>query len=111
LFDGSEEGEMKGLGIFEGSCTKLEKSNIGWSKLSWNKSDILSQNSPSDNFYFIHNYYMQTNKILNDHSCIAHNKNILSSISCGNIHGVQFHPEKSYYAGQKIFKEFLRSMK
>lgn len=109
LFEGSSEGILSGFGKFSGSCKKLKHSNIGWSKLHWKNNDLFLNNSSSDKFYFIHNYYVPTPAYEGQTSYSDANEGIVTSISSGCIHGVQFHPEKSYLAGQKILQKFLES--
>jgi len=109
LFEGSSEGILNGFEKFSGSCKKLKHSNIGWSKLHWKNNDLFLNNSSSDKFYFIHNYYVPTPTYEGQTSCSDANEGILTSISSGCVHGVQFHPEKSYLAGQKILQKFLES--
>ena len=109
LFEGSAEGTCNGFGKFSGSCQKLKYSNIGWSKLHWTDNNLFLHNSHSDKFYFIHNYYVPAPINEGKSSYSDANFEILTSISSGCVHGVQFHPEKSYRAGQNILQKFLES--
>ena len=107
LFEGSSEGMLNGFGKFSGSCKRLKHSNIGWSTLNWENNDLFLYNSSSDKFYFIHNYYVPSPSNERQTSYSDANEDIVTSVSSGCVHGVQFHPEKSYLAGQKILQKFL----
>jgi len=57
-------------------------------------------------FYFVHSYAIRTDEsyILTETN---YESNFYSSINKENIYGVQFHPEKSQKAGQKLIQNFL----
>ena len=69
---------------------------------------ILKQISSTEQFYFVHSYYLNTLKkdqILADTN---YNQKIPAIVGKENFIGVQFHPEKSSKAGQKIIGNWLK---
>ena len=114
LMDSSEEfGFNNGLGLIPGKVIKISDDvcnilpNIGYYKLSFKDHNI---NSKLHDYwyYFIHSYQCITDNISDIESEILINsKKIISSVSKDNIHGCQFHPEKSSEGGFKFFKLFL----
>ncbi len=118
LFDESEEfGKNKGLGLIEGSVVKFKQSNlpirlpnVNWLRLEQTKSDlsIFDNINYSDEFYFIHSYYVLPNNIdeiisYSDFSGIK----FCSAVNKKNIFGMQFHPEKSSKSGLNILNNFI----
>ena len=114
LADSSEEGNVKGLGWIHGQVIKMQKDSLdikiphmGWNQLRNQKGGILKEVSSEDFFYFTHSYHwsgVAEDEIL----CTTHyGREMITGVRKGNIWGVQFHPEKSYEAGQKIFRSFL----
>ena len=124
LFDESFEfGLTKGFGIFSGEvCQIPSESNglkrriphIGWAPIN-SDPNLLTFSSPllkdikvDDSFYFVHSFMCipQNKKIISSVTDYLGTK-IAASISYNNIHGTQFHPEKSGEMGLKILRNFL----
>jgi glutamine amidotransferase len=58
-------------------------------------------------FYFVHSYYVELSEGIEVMSAYTHYGDyFLSSFSANNIHGVQFHPEKSHQFGIQLFRNF-----
>lgn len=114
LMDTSEEfGLNKGLGLVPGNVKKISSEisnilpNIGYYKLHFKK---LNTNPKYTNswYYFIHSYHcLPLNQSHIKTEIIINSNKIVSSISKDNIHGCQFHPEKSSEGGVEFFKNFL----
>ena len=110
---GYEHGEHDGLGWIPGTVEKLNVGNaplphIGWNNIVLKKDSVLFHNLDAINdFYFVHSYSVKT-----DESYITSETNyegdFCSSIQKENIYGVQFHPEKSQKAGQRLIQNFLK---
>lgn len=117
LFRESEESPgFFGLGLLRGKVVKLPRSvktpHMGWNTLEIIKpSDFLDGISEKDHFYFVHSYYT----LPEDMSMVAaetdYGVKFPSIIMRSNIFGVQFHPEKSGKAGERIIKNFVRIVK
>jgi len=110
--NGHEHGDHKGLGWITGSVEKLEVNELPLPHIGWNdvilKKDSILFNDLGDinDFYFVHSYSLKT-KQANVLSETNYEINFCSSVQKENIYGVQFHPEKSQRAGQKLIQNFL----
>ena len=124
IFEKSEESPASvGLGIFKGSCRRLEDKytgdngeitslkipHIGWNNLKIlnNNSKILMDITSNDYFYFVHSYYASPAE--RDIVCAVtpYGIEFPSVIERENIFAVQFHPERSGKCGLKLLKNFL----
>lgn len=106
----SQEGETKGLGIFDVNVVKFEGKekipHMGWNNLENLQSEIY-QNFPINNqVYFVHSYYVpvikQTTATCNYITPFS------ASIQKDNFYAFQFHPEKSSLAGEILLQNFLK---
>tara|TARA_Y100001970_G_scaffold37959_1_gene46869 strand:+ start:3040 stop:3648 length:609 start_codon:yes stop_codon:yes gene_type:complete len=112
MFDSSDEGDMNGLGLFEGIVPKISNSvkvpQIGWNKVKINNSNIIFDNIPNNSyFYFLHSYYVKPQSQNNIIGFTDYGIEYCSAYSKDNYVGVQFHPEKSGQLGLKIFDNFI----
>lgn len=57
--------------------------------------------------YFVHSYHVQCCKTENILTKKKFGYEFTSSIINGNIHGVQFHPEKTHSFGLNLIKNFI----
>ena len=114
LMDSSEEfGHNKGLGLISGEVKKISEGhniilpNVGFYKPSLVKME--SDNETKDAwFYFVHSYKCIPKIENNIISTITYNSiPIVSEIRRDNIHGCQFHPEKSHKSGVEYYKKFI----
>lgn len=113
LFNYSEESlDVEGLKLINGKSYKIPATNVsvphmGWNELILNKNSKLISNEEKYLAYFVHSYFVkpQNEKIIT--SYVNHGINFCSSIEKDNIFGFQFHPEKSFDIGFKIFKNFI----
>jgi glutamine amidotransferase len=112
LFAGSAESDEPGLGLFEGAVQMLPAMpgirvpHMGWNRLEPMRGSPLLQGLPHDAYvYFVHSYAAAV-----DDQCIAactHGARFAAAVSRGNVHGVQFHPERSGAVGAQILRNFL----
>ncbi len=110
----SEEGNIKGLGLFDAETVKINYKNIKVPNINWMKLDIkknfnlFDQNNYDKKFYFCHSYHV---KCKNSEDVISTSKlnnfEFVSAIRKNNVLGVQFHIEKSYEQGMEIIKNFI----
>lgn len=118
LFEKSYEyGEYEGLGLIPGSVKPikpvikegLKVPHIGWNGLIFPKdkprSKLFKYLNEGDHMYFVHSYYATD---CEDYvTSVAEYGGILTaSAECGNVYGMQFHPEKSGERGLSILKAF-----
>lgn len=114
LFPKSEESpDAKGLGIFDGSITKIPSGeglkipHIGWNSLDIKKSDGLFKGIGKNPYvYFVHSYFLNAS----DKSIVSaqteYGVTIDAAVEKGNVFATQFHPEKSGETGLKILRNF-----
>lgn len=116
LFERSEEGKRKGLGIIEGDVLRLPDDvmvpQMGWNELTIKKRTCLLEGiEDGDFFYFVHSYY----GVPKDKTIIAattpHGVQVTAAIVKDNIAAVQFHPEKSGKKGLLLLENFIRETK
>ena len=113
--EGFEIKKCNGLGFISGSVISLDElgcketiPHIGWNNVEIKRKNILFNNIVNNSdFYFNHSYAMRCNDESNIIGTTDHQINVVASVNKGNIFGTQFHPEKSFSAGQRILKNFL----
>jgi glutamine amidotransferase len=109
LCNDTEEGNTKGLGVFNVSVKRFSNlvkvPQMGWNKITNLKSKLFNGISENEYMYLVHSYYAETCK-----EAIAltnYNHTYASALKKDNFYGVQFHPEKSSKAGDQLLKNFL----
>lgn len=112
---GMEHGEHEGLGWIDATVKPIPNENnelkiphMGWNELEIINNSQLTKNLPNKSHaYFVHSYYMD----INESGVVVANTNygqdLTAIISKDNIHGTQFHPEKSQETGFTIIRNFL----
>ena len=117
LFEWSEEGNTKGMGVIKGvvkrfpNLPSLKIPHMGWNqvKLRMEGEDLFDGIPDNSYFYFTHSYY----GIPVEKEIIAtttfYGVEFVSSIKKGNLFACQFHPEKSGKIGLKLLENFLKS--
>jgi len=121
LFDASEEGPTRGLGVFAGEVRKfrdeamrlpdgdrLKVPHMGWSPVRQTRQHPLWSGIEDDaRFYFAHSYY----PVPADAGLTAATASYPAPFTCAvaraNILAVQFHPEKSQRAGLRLLANFV----
>jgi imidazole glycerol-phosphate synthase subunit HisH len=115
LTEGSDEGRLNGLGWIAGRAHKFNSSlqirvpHMGWNAVIPQRSDKLIENLGDEpRFYFVHSYFVKC--ALPNHSLLKTTYGIEfdSALSCDNIYGAQFHPEKSHKYGMKLLENFAQ---
>jgi imidazole glycerol-phosphate synthase subunit HisH len=117
LFEASEEGKEKGLGIISGMVRKFKSEpnltipHMGWNQLELNQnSSPLWTNLPLNPYvYFVHSYYVDPldPKVISATTTHGSQK-ITAAIAKDNLMAVQFHPEKSSDQGLQILSNFVQ---
>jgi glutamine amidotransferase len=117
LFEGSAEGQQKGLGFLSGRSvalpsdpnSSLKSLHVGFSSVSgYSSQGLFDGLDDSSYFYFTHSYAI---KRTNQHGNIGvfhHGEVFVGAFQIENLCGVQFHPEKSQASGLKLLRNFLR---
>ena len=112
-----EYGEHKGLGLIPGDVVPISSvvpsdykvPHIGWNGLHFPKnqpaSPLFRYVKEGDFVYFVHSYFASNC----EESIVAtteYGAELTAAVSCGNVYGTQFHPEKSGNVGLNILRAF-----
>lgn len=115
MSEGSDEGSEPGFGWIRGRTRALPKSGAARvPHMGWNAARVVRQNSLVDaagedpRFYFVHSYYVDCESDADVILRTTHGIDFASALQHGNLHGVQFHPEKSHRFGMKLLERFTR---
>jgi imidazole glycerol-phosphate synthase subunit HisH len=109
MCNSSEEGNTKGLGVFDVDIVKFSNKvkvpQMGWNTIYNFKSDLF-QNIPENEYvYLVHSFYAP--KCAESIAITDYEMEYSSALQKDNFYGVQFHPEKSGKFGEQILKNFL----
>lgn len=112
----STEGDSNGFGWINAETIsfkemkniyKLKIPHMGWNNtLKQKESALLKNISDKDLFYFVHSYYIRCENESDILTQTLYGDYFVSSFNAANIHGCQFHPEKSHDAGLTLLKNF-----
>ena len=106
----SEEGNTKGLGIFDLDVKKFSGNNkipkIGWNNIFNLKSNLFDELNEKEFMYFVHSYYVPIAK--QTIATANYGFDYSAAVKKNNFYGCQFHPEKSGDKGELILKNFLK---
>ena len=106
----SEEGYTDGLGIFDVDVVHFEKTlkvpHIGWNRIKELKTPLFEGIAEQEFVYLVHSFYAPV--CVETIAKCDYGVNYSSALKRDNFYGVQFHPEKSSEAGEKILKNFLK---
>ena len=111
LFEASDEGEGRGLGVFKGRVTRLKARqvpHIGWNAV---EQDTALRAARLDTVYYAHSFVCRAEEPGVVVGWTTHEEDRFpASVRRGKVLGVQFHPEKSSSAGVKFVQAFLREV-
>jgi glutamine amidotransferase len=109
MCNSSEEGNTRGLGIFDTNVVKFSNAvkvpQMGWNTIYNLKSKLFENIEENEFMYLVHSFYVPNSDL-----AIANTNYELeyaSALQNNNFYGVQFHPEKSGKWGEKIVENFL----
>ena len=118
LFDESEEGAVRGLGVFPGKVVRfrlpppLKVPHMGWNTVRFVRPGTDLQDglrNEGESFYFVHSFH-----------CVPDDRNLVlaecdygapfvAAIAHGRVFATQFHPEKSQAKGIQVYRNFAAS--
>ena len=109
MCNSSEEGNTKGLGIFDVDVKRFSNEvkvpQMGWNVIKDLKSDLFEGVKENEFMYLVHSFYAeQCDEMI---AKTDYEIEYASALQKDNFYGVQFHPEKSSKAGEQILKNFL----
>jgi imidazole glycerol-phosphate synthase subunit HisH len=112
LFEASQEGDARCLGLIPGRATRLAEApdrpvpHMGWNTLDIRRPcALLAGLSDGDYAYFVHSYALAQNE-----ATIAgalYGTPFSACVQWRNFYGTQFHPERSAAVGARLLKNFL----
>jgi len=116
-----EFGVTQGLGILPGEVlpfpvnelpdesTLLKIPHMGWNSIHWQgKGHPLFAGIPSGtDFYFVHSFYCRPTDAADVIATCDYTGPYCAALARDNVMAVQFHPEKSQGAGQRLIHNFL----
>jgi len=115
LFSRSEEGKgAEGLDFIPGRVVRLPETagiipHMGWNQLRFPRPHPLFSGLEEGSWvYFVHSYVAGPEDPGVVTAVTDYGGEFVSAVSRENIHGLQFHPEKSQAAGLKILENFIR---
>lgn len=109
MCNSSEEGDTKGLGIFDVDVIKFSENvkvpQIGWNQISNLKSGLFEKVGENEHIYLVHSFYATLCSATiaeSEYEC-----RYSAALQKNNFYGTQFHPEKSSAVGEQILLNFL----
>jgi glutamine amidotransferase len=115
LTEGSEEGQLPGLGLVNAGCKRLQLQegyrvpHMGWSLVTQiRKSEFYNLTDPETRFYFVHSYHVVCEDSSLPFLTCDDGGPFTAAFEQNNIMGVQFHPEKSHSFGKELISGFLK---
>lgn len=110
MCESSEEGETKGLGVFDAKVLQFPPTGLvpqmGWNNFISLKGKLFDGIALDNDCYFVHSYYAEICP-----ETIAVTDYILpfsAALQKNNFYATQFHPEKSAKIGLQILNNFLK---
>jgi len=111
LFERSEEGDARGLGLLSGDVAALPNSrawpspHMGWSRLSECQPHPLLEGVAGAYMYFVHSFACP----VDEHTIASaeYGRPFAAAVARGNVFGCQFHPERSGAAGARVLANFM----
>jgi glutamine amidotransferase len=116
LSEGSDEGLLPGLNWIPGrvksfaldpEARDLPSPHMGWNDVRPVRGKLLADASgPRPSFYFLHSYFFDAKCPEDVAGVTRYGREFPAAVSRGNVHGVQFHPEKSHSCGVELLRRF-----
>ena len=110
LFEKTEEGNVKGLGIIKGYVKKFSEKvkvpQMGWNTLEDLESKLFNNINEGEYMYLVHSYYVPI--VPETIGISEYDLKYSIAVKKNNFYGVQFHPEKSSFSGNKLLNNFLK---
>jgi len=112
----SEEGRLAGLGWVPGKVRSFRSNersailplpHMGWNDVQPKSGLPIFAGLESDaRFYFLHSYFFECDEPSHVAAVASYGIDFSCAVSACNVHGVQFHPEKSHHFGAQLLKNF-----
>ncbi|MBX3165262.1 MAG: imidazole glycerol phosphate synthase subunit HisH [Bacteroidetes bacterium] len=119
LTEYSEEGNVVGLGFIKGKTVAFDKTKLqanqkiphmGWTNVKeYSSSKLFKDMYDEPRFYFVHSYHLQIDNPEDIMVKANYSYDFAAGVECGNVLGVQFHPEKSHKYGMKLLENYINN--
>jgi glutamine amidotransferase len=112
MFDRSEEGDARGLGLLPGVVRRfagrpgIKVPHMGWNQLHDTRLPILPEGG---SFYFVHSYYADPADPALTAAWSTHGLPFAAAVQKDQILLTQFHPEKSGDAGLSMLQKWVEN--
>jgi glutamine amidotransferase len=110
MCNATEEGNTKGLGIFDVDVLKftpkVKVPQMGWNQIYNLKSALFEGIAENEYMYLVHSFYAPD--CAESIATTNYEVEYASSLQKDNFYGTQFHPEKSGDMGERILGNFLK---
>lgn len=114
LFEESDEGAARGLGILKGRVEQfdpgLKVPHMGWNTLQQQGDSPVFGEFDGRYFYFVHSYYCVPSDERVTAASTGYGVEFASAVHDNNVYGVQFHPEKSSDDGLALYARLLKAV-
>ena len=118
LFDSSEEfGKHEGLGLIKGDVKAFDSSkfseplkvpHMGWNRMFTEQHPLFENLDEEHYLYFVHTYHVNCKNQEDIIGRTYYGYEFTSAVACGNVFGIQPHPEKSHENGLHILENFIK---
>jgi len=112
LFESSDEGDTRCLGIIPGRATRFTEAqgrpvpHIGWNTVQIGRDSPMLVGMGGDDYaYFVHSYALPVTSATV--ASTEYGSSFSACVEWGNFFGAQFHPERSAAVGARILQNFL----
>lgn len=110
LFDASDEGEGRGIGIVPGRVRRLRSAvvpQMGWNDVEAGPDPLFAATSPLVAYYANSFVCEPVDPAAVIGWSVHESERFAAAVRRGRTWGVQFHPEKSSTAGRRLVRNFL----
>lgn len=115
LFEHSEEGDVRGLGVFAGRVVRFRRPpEYKIPHMGWNTVEFAAAGSPiarglapaGEAFYFVHSYHCEPADPALIVARCDYGGPFAAIVGRGRVFATQFHPEKSQAKGLRLYANF-----
>jgi glutamine amidotransferase len=107
----SEEGDAQMMNIIPLQTKLFDKElgikipHMGWNNVEIKNNSLFEGVENAAQFYFVHSYFIEYNAIF-EIATADYGLKYAAAVQKDNFYGVQFHPEKSGAAGERLLMNF-----